>query len=333
MVIYTKELYENIFGKFSLEASSLKIISGYSSSGFLKRVLQQFPHLSLDLFLGMTYQGISKEDHEQYKKIVKENPKVNIFYQITNKPTHMKIYSFYSSINNKTTNFIGSANFSENGFLVQREILTNVADNLENLFLEQSKYSKSCLDKDIEKYVPFLNNEFYTDSEQLMTSTNIASSSENDDLLIKENKESFNNKTYIKNLETVRMRTNLNFYDTFKVEIVLDGKRDKHWASKGINACFEEKEPVLIGRNFPKLFPVNKKFKIYTTDGEEWDAVLTGRFDGHISVLNVNLYNYVRKCIGLKEIRPISYNDLLEVGKTEFHFERINEIEYIMSFI
>lgn len=163
MTTYTVDLYKQIIIPFAETSSRLQVISGYASAAFLKRVSQQFSHLQIDLYIGMTHQGVSQQDHELYCALTKQANGICVYYQITPVPNHMKILRF--ECENNTHTFVGSANFSENGFLYQREIMAKINDPLQYLFDEQHKNSLLCTDERIAAHISFFEGHYEARSE------------------------------------------------------------------------------------------------------------------------------------------------------------------------
>ncbi|CAM5220988.1 hypothetical protein UACE39S_00988 [Ureibacillus acetophenoni] len=331
MTTYTENLYEYIFKKYAKEYNQLRVISGYGSASFLKRVIEDFPHLNIKLFLGMTSEGVSIINHTNYQKYTQSNEKVNIYYQVSKIPNHMKILEFSNSTSKIT--FVGSANFTENGFLIQRELMTKINDDLDMLFNEQCCNSLICIDPMIEIYI----NIYIEDSVKIELPEKVKESNE---ILEYGNDHKFKNKMkqeqlFKNKLNELNNRIDIAYYNTFEISVVLKSENNPMWHCKGINAWTEGKEPVLEQTprlSFINVFPANKEFTIYTDDNQTFIAKLTGNFNGKLSIINSNLYDYMYNRISLTQKRPISYDDLVVNGLATMYFKRINEVEYIMSF-
>lgn len=69
MTLIYENLYDNIIAKNADRYSHLRVITGYSSGNFVHRVLNDFPNLKIELYLGMAMQGISNRDHKAYREI------------------------------------------------------------------------------------------------------------------------------------------------------------------------------------------------------------------------------------------------------------------------
>ena len=117
MTLIVSDLYERIMQANADEFDCLRVITGYSSGDFIKKVLSDFPNLNIELYLGMARQGVSIRDHDYYQSITQKGV-VKVCY-VTDKPMiHQKVMEFYNS--RDRIGYVGSANFSFNGFFEQR---------------------------------------------------------------------------------------------------------------------------------------------------------------------------------------------------------------------
>lgn len=331
-MLYTDNLYQTVIKNLSPNAVNLAVISGYSAGKFLEQVAMDFPNLSIQLYLGMTHQGIPKNDHMIYTKLMKINKNIKVFYQVKGSPTHMKVYEFKSL--RETRTLIGSANFSDNGFNNHREILTEVADDFTALFSEQQKLSLPCTAKNIDSYVSII--EDIKDLVKINYEEIVEALNVDEELAIKENEEEYiipkRNKNILNRLKTNR---NFKYYTSFEVEIVLSSTANPRWDETGINACFDNKVSALqetANKPFSKMFPIDKTFDLYTEDGFCYRAQLFDKFDSRLKILDGDFYLFIKDKIGLQEYIPISREMLVEYGSTSIKFERIDETKYIMKF-
>ena len=342
METYFEDLYENLFGRVANDYTYLKVISGYASASFLSRVVNDFPHLKIELFIGMTSQGVSEKNHVEFQSMMKKNRNISIFYQVEGAPNHMKILEFSTSTSLNKKVFLGSANFSENGFFNNKEAMTAIGFLPETLFDDQLKISLLCVDEKINEYV-----ELYEDEVRQQDS---GDSSKNEDANHLDNDTSIptittdfsskssnneNRRLAMHKWQGLKGKIDPKYYESFEITVVLPKENNARWDKKGINSWVECRVPVLEQTPkilFTKVFPQDEEFKIYTDDNQILNAKLTGNFNGQLEVLNLNLYDYVRKRIGLLEQRPISYHDLVAGGYTTMYFTRINQNEYKMGF-
>lgn len=333
MAVFIEDLYKEIIQTEALSNTNLRIISGYSSGSFLEKVCKEFPHLNIHLYIGMASQGISKSDHEVYCNLTKNNPFVNVYYQTRQIPTHMKIVNF-SSIERHAT-YIGSANFSESGFVKQREVMVRTDYSMANVFQYQYAISTICIEEGIDDMIPIFPDEFFKSTEKEDAFEKIQEKGQTAYIVDKGTTTKNDKRNYIKKIHSIRGNADPNYYKRFTIEIVQDSHKNPRWKDTGINAWVNNKIPTLsqkAGIYFDKVFPKNEKIKIYTDDDKTFHGILTGRFNSELKLLDGNFYEYIKNRIDLEEFRPISYQDTLSYGVTDLSFERINKNEYIMSF-
>jgi len=321
-MIFRSKLYNDVIEKNALQTKRLKILSGYASAGFLERVVKQFPHLKIELYIGMAKQGITFKDHSKYTSLCRNNSLIKVYYQIYEPNNHMKIYQFENEM--ETINYIGSANFSENGFIKQKEILNSLSTNLQCIFDEQVEVSLSCIDENILDYITLI------DEEKIVH--------EKDTILHEPNTTytlgSKSSSNFIKNRSFLKSKIDLSMYEKFDVLIVQPAEHNPRWASSTINAGFIDREGYVRQNNtwnFQNVFPSNKEFKIYF-ESKCITSYLGGAFGARLYFKNFDLYEYLHTELSLKEERSISFEDLVASGFERLYFTRINEITYLMDF-
>lgn len=321
---HIENLYSQIIINNSNIYTNLRVISGYSSANFLRKVSLNFPQLQIELFIGMSLEGISINNHKLYNEIQKKNKNIKVYYQIEMPNNHMKIIEFFDG--NFKKSYVGSANFSENGFFHQQEIMIESELNFDWIFSNQKKISKLTTDTNIERYINFYEDEILKSEivNDLDTSFKNLTSEKRKD-----------NHTRTLKMQSLRRKINTDFYKKFSISTVLPKEFNWKWDKSGINNRFDNGIPELEETpkiSFELVFPTLKKFKIYTATGNIITAELSGRENKRkIKFENFDLYQYIADYIGLNEIRPISYEDLIKKECLLLHFTRINELEYIMS--
>lgn len=164
MTLFVHNLYQTIIQANAKHFSNVRVITGYSSASFLLRVLKDCPNLKIDIYLGMALQGISAKDHKLYKQLT-ESGKIRLWYVCEEPMVHQKVVDFYNDHTHQS--YIGSANFSERGFLSQTEVMTVVNNNVDAIFSAIKKRAYLCTSSNIEEYLRFSNtNEIGFESEQ-----------------------------------------------------------------------------------------------------------------------------------------------------------------------
>lgn len=157
-MIYTAYLYNQIIKTSAKHFEYLRVITGYCSGNFLKRIYTDFPNLSIDVYIGMAQNGISYSDFQIYKELTRKS-QIKVFFHVSGPNNHQKIIEFK---NPGRIAFIGSANFSENGFgLSQNEIVAEVKDNLDNVFSAEKKNCISVLNPLVSELIPLIQDSDY----------------------------------------------------------------------------------------------------------------------------------------------------------------------------
>ena len=154
MTLFVHNLYQTIVQANARRFSNVRVITGYSSASFLLRVLKDCPNLKMDIYLGMALQGISAKDHELYKQLT-ESGKIRLWYVCEEPMVHQKVVDFYNDHNHQS--YIGSANFSERGFLSQTEVMTVVNNSVDAIFSAIKERAYLCTSPVVEEYLRFSN--------------------------------------------------------------------------------------------------------------------------------------------------------------------------------
>lgn len=348
-------LYNGVLIKEGRQANKLRIISGYASSGFLYRVSQDFPNLEIELFIGMTQEGISYQNHHNFKVLCQEE-NISVYYQVKDVPTHIKLYEF--SVDDEIQTYVGSANFSENGFMKQRELLSKIStDENDKLFEEIAQASLECTDPDIPNRIMMyedckekeLEPQFVGNKEKLTSVGNLRTDNHkpksltngskgliypepqennNANQVVDDTKPFFNRNFF----NALRRRRDYHYYKKFSVNIM--GISISTWQNTGINANFQNKKSVLLenqGLPFYKVFPENERFEIYADNGKLYQAELTGVNNNELNLIGKEFYDYIREHMNISEYRPINQEDIKRTGLATVKFERISKTTYIME--
>ena len=315
-------LYENIFEKHAGDFDEINIITGYASSTFLKKVLDDFKYLKINLYIGMCSEGVTKSNHMVYQEIT-NNSECNVFYQIKSKPTHMKVYQFKNKVSSLC--FLGSPNFSENGFYHNNEILALVDNIQDSLFYNQLQNSLICTAENVEDFINIIDDEilFYeSDSDEITVAKEPKGIYGLGNWSVKDNILLLINRLYT--------RKNLLFYNKFSFAVVLPEESDVSWYYRGIN----DNPPYIKQNNqirFAEVFPENLTFKVYAAD-YIFDCRLGGKYNSNLYFLNTNIYEYFARKLKLVEKKPINAYELDKLGINKLYLERVNELEYTLKF-
>jgi HKD family nuclease len=136
-MIYT-DLYKEVLIKPCQEgADTLRIISGFATSSMafdhLEYLHEKHLKANIRLLVGMCpTDGLSLSNHQGFQSIVKsdEDAFKNRFvcsYIYNHPPVHSKLYAWYRG-KDLYKAFIGSANYTQNAFYKQRELLAEIHD-------------------------------------------------------------------------------------------------------------------------------------------------------------------------------------------------------------
>ena len=120
----TQNLFEEVLvTPASGGASELLIVSGYASGSMAYRHLST-PEIAVAgvktrLIVGMAQEGIRLADHAMFSQLEKDH-RFECHYRVARPDVHSKVYVWMSG-DNPLTAFIGSANYTEQGFLSDRQ--------------------------------------------------------------------------------------------------------------------------------------------------------------------------------------------------------------------
>lgn len=329
---FVNNLYNVIIDTNAKIFNELKIISGYGSATFLEKVLEDYPHLNIELFLGMTTEGISKRNHVGFQRLqLIYSDRLTVYYQVETPLTHIKLYCwYYDSINVK--NYAGSANFTNNGFSNYNEILVEFDDSIETLLETQKEKSLLCLDEKIEEYIPIFEDEEHEIEEIVEESTGSEYTIiENNDELRK-NKKSSGHYLWKQKFIRYNQRASKD-YENFSIPIVLE--TDSSSSTRGINAWnIRNQNPYLMQspkHQFSKVFPLDNMINFYTDDGYKFEGIVRSNRDTQLEI-NPSVYDYISMRIGLQDNSPISYSDLCNYGRTHFGVYKLSDKQYFLDF-
>ena len=185
-------IIENLYKQVLIDpalsnCNNLYIVSGYASATMayhhLNDLLENLPDLKINLIIGMArIDGIAYSNHKGFQGLqnnYSKNFKCSYIYQ--NHPVHSKIYTWCNA-GNPLYGFIGSANYTQTAFFgnKQREVLAScdpnitfeyfkclIPDSIDCNFNEIENYVKICNDKDyargIRREIEGIDNERFSD--------------------------------------------------------------------------------------------------------------------------------------------------------------------------
>ncbi|EJD5718177.1 TPA: NgoFVII family restriction endonuclease [Staphylococcus pseudintermedius] len=310
-----QSLYSEVIEKNFENYSKLKIISGYASSNFLEYVVSNTNKVIIDLYIGMSQEGVSFNEHQKFQTLCKSYPHINVFYQYKGKLTHIKLYNFYGV--QSSIAYVGSANFTENGFVNNRELLIRSEENFDYLFDTQVQNSIHCNDKDVESYINFFDDEININIEDDEKETNVKSA-------LHEIIRNFNEKHNIRDLS-----------NGYLLPIVTDEKANKLWYQTGVNGVFHNGCSYLRKANNHSLkeFFTIEEFKIIAYDEKYYNAKLKGNFYRELHIDGWDFYDEIFKWLNLTSEVAINHTHLNDLGYTSFYFEKKEDDVYLMTLV
>ncbi|PTI04139.1 hypothetical protein BU096_12775 [Staphylococcus xylosus] len=324
MKVFYENLYSEIIKNSFPQYETLNVISGYASPNFLLRIINDFPNREINLYIGMTHQGLPYNDFFAFLNICSKYPKVNIFYQIEGSPTHMKVLEFSNGFDRKT--FVGSANFSEAGFLNHREVMAQVEYDIQEKVREQGRLSLHCMDVNVLNYITLINEELSNEVEKLERFENGIESSKNRFKEIHDCVKSFNLENDI-NLNGER-NGNLVY---LSLPIILNNE-----TSKGIVVANNPTDGYISNSNLQRkkmvgFFKRDHSFKVKTLHNKETQAELRGSFGKELYFYDFDLKEYIHLLMGKPKNKIITNADLLEFGYDSLFFKKISDNEFLMT--
>jgi len=289
----------------------LCVVSGYASPAFVQTHLYNLAQakvrnsLRINLVVGMIgSDGISEINHNSFQRLVHSlEGSFTCKYVLTKPPVHSKLYVWLQN-REPVLAYIGSANYSSNGFFGNREIVAMCDPMLGFEYFQK----------------------LYLDS----TNCELVESSQ------------FKVKKPIQTVNGTALHGTTIESDGATIEVsLLDAKGEIHMRS-GLNwGQREKREPnqayiALNGsiRN-SGFFPVKGVvFTVVCDDGESFDLVVAQQGSKALETPQSNaiLGKYFRKRLGLQEGEFVTIDSLKAYGRTTVTFKRVSDELYYMDF-
>lgn len=303
-----KEVFENPYKK---GYRNLRILSAYSSAAFLYYIVDRYPGIHIELIIGMAGKdGILKADHENFIEIVKTNPNISVKYHKSLPAIHTKIYQWVDmDMFNDSVTYIGSANFSWNGFRDQIELLAQSNySNIEEVFNTIDVIS--CTDSNVGDYITFY-----------------------EDVSFKLNKKN--------KLEPIKKKIS----DELPVRLPLLLEKDTaiHERS-GLNWGQREGRepnqayipiPAKIHQKDPTFFPPTEHpFMLLTDDGTSFLCVISqaNRKAIQTSLNNSLIGKYFRRRLNVPLGEKVEVQNVVNYGKTYVEIYKVDSETYFMDY-
>jgi hypothetical protein len=321
-MIYT-DLYNEVLIKPCQEgADNLKIISGYASAtmaySHLKDLSERKLKVKINLLVGMCpTDGVSLSNHQGFQSIVNSHAKAfksHFMCSYIYKPhaVHSKLYIWYKQ-DKMYKSFIGSANYTQNAFHRQRELMAEIKDsNIEKYSQIIDRDSIYCTNLEAEELVSIQNDANYyrrhihEDTKVKDTETSSEIKSVKVSLLSRKTNE-------------VPERGGLNW-----------GQRP----GRNHNQAYLQLPPDVYKSDF---FPIAPQWFIVHTDDFKYFFCRRAEKDQNGQVIhtpenNSLLGEYFRYRLGLASGAFVTRKDLEHYGRTDIIFSKIDNDEFYMDF-
>jgi hypothetical protein len=321
-MIYT-DLYNEVLIRPCQEgADNLIIISGFASAtmaySHLKDLSERNLTAKIDLFVGMCpSDGVSLSNHRGFQSIATSHKKgfksrFMCSYIYISHAVHSKLYVWYKQGNIYKT-FIGSANYTQNAFYRQRELMAEIKDsNIEKYRQLMIRDSIYCNDSEIERFIVIQNDANYyrrhihEDNELKNAAATSGLKSVTVSLLSKKTGE-------------VPKRGGLNW-----------GQRP----GRNHNQAYLQLPPEIYRSNF---FPIAPQWFIVHTDDFKYFFCRRAEKDKngqtiHTPENNSLLGEYFRYRLGLASGALVTRKHLEQYGRSDIVFTKISEDEFYMDF-
>lgn len=306
-----------LFAPLNMDVNQLFIVSGYATpnmaSWFIKNIdLPPEKSIDIHLIVGMVpYDGLSVSVHNGFKDLMTEPlpPSVNSFtcsYICEGPPVHSKLY-IWAKDDNPVSAFLGSANFTQTAFGNNRREIMNICDPNEAMSYFQAIENNSifCNHAEVEEYIilhpthPILDNENHPLS-------------------------SFENS----GLESVTLSLLARGGETGEKSGINWGQRDRRNPNEAYIPL-----PARIARS--GFFPLEERhFTVVTDDGHMLILRVEQENDKAITtpLSNAQLGEYLRNRIGVPNGAYVWKQDLLNYGRTDVTFYKLDEEQFYLDF-
>ncbi len=318
-------LSDNLFSEVLLKpaqngAKEIYIVSGYASSAMVfhhaEKLKKQNINININLIVGMTVRdGLSKANHRGFQNLVTNDLKgqFSCHYLLNYPPVHSKAY-IWANNNTPIKAFIGSANYSQQAFVAnsQREI-TAECNPISAYHYYQSLIGETihCDHQIAEKFTTLYNNH---------NTSNIVSKN-----IIKEENTEYNSMKDLKHISV----SLINRYGKISQRSALNwGQRGKREPNQ---AYIPLKSEVYKTSFFP---PRSQYFTVQTDDGK---ILICSRAQEngkaiHTPHNNSLIGKYFRNRLGVDNGKLVTMDALVNYGRTDIDFYKIDEENYYMDF-
>lgn len=312
MSIVIENLHQTLIINPYIEGKrKLRILSGYASPTFVHHILYALENIEIELIIGMIkYDPITIWEHNEYIKMADSTKRLEVKYYMGDKPIHSKVlYWEANGILDEPLAFIGSANFTRNGFVNYQETMASVepAEALTAFPIENLLSFKT---SSIEELINFTYQVRHTTSIDTSAVAQVVRNTKPCvDLLL----------TTVDNPRKIHTTGGLNW-----------GQRP----GRERNQAYIPVSKKLHNAN-PGFFPKNKEeFTLLTDDGENFVCVMAQENNKAIETCHDNsiLGKYFRNRLGVPLGEFVTIKHLDDYGRNYVTVYKINDETYFMDF-
>jgi len=327
------ELFEEVLVRpVANGADRLAIVSGYATAAMafhhLERMRKEGMAVKIELILGMCVQdGLSLSNHRGFQKIVDDDVTggFSCSYLYRRPPVHSKVYVWLKD-STPVQCFTGSANYSQTAFgKLQREVLTS-CDPVAGFDYFNSLNAETvfCNNLDAESLITI-----YSDAQYYQRFAKTPDNEKDDSVIAADEDHE---------TDDILRSVKVSFLD--KNGNLPDGASGLNWAfrpdkpRKNLNEAYIQLPPAVYKSDF---FPLRgTDFTVLTDDGKSLMCTRAQKDEkGHAIETPENngiLGEYFRYRLGLPYGSKVSKQDLLEYGRTDIEFRKIDDETYELDF-
>ena len=303
----TEDLFRQVLIAPALQSNHcrLQIVSGFATANMADRHMDHLSKLntkaSIELIVGMTVQsGIEKAQHKALCKLANEGAyglNFSCRYVVKRNPVHAKTYLWLNEQKIPIMAFSGSANYTLTAF--SRSQVENMVDTdclpVENFYKAVFQDTIDCLDETVPEKL-------------MLTETRQTGDISEDTITLS---------LLVEKTGETHIRSGLNWGQR--------PGRDKNQAYIPIPATVTHK------KFFP---PRGQQFTVLTDD--DYSFIFVVAQDGskalHTTQSNALLGTYIRNRIRVNDGQYITRHHLVEYGRTDISFTKIDDETYLMDF-
>jgi hypothetical protein len=287
--------------------NELSVVSGYASATFANRHLTEVDSFKLNLIIGMPSK---RNDHLGFLSLYdKFKGRFQGYYLQGSPPIHSKVYAWQKK--NDAIGYSGSANYTQPGFFEREQINQITSDNPNEILDFYKSILSRCVD--IRDYD-------FSDKELDLTPiefVHVAGSVMPGGIVW----EVPNKRVRISFLDrrgNVPQRSGLNWGQRPEV------RREPNQAYLSLKGD---------SRNEGFLPILGDTFTLVTDDNHTMDCVVAqdGRKAIHSTLNNSEIGRYIRTRIGVPLGNPVSLDDLVRYGRTDFTIEKLDEETFFLD--